>query len=167
MSSRPRGWNVDPARGTFESLLDEVLGSGVKRVVETVVQTATFPCNFCSTRTVLRCNSCGSFVCNVHAFVNAQAWNKVVVICSDCMSQFFSFVDVASPSPPNNDDGQDWPYSQPPWEVLGVSRNASETEINAAFKKHAKTMHPDAGGTNEAMSFLASARMWMLTHIIK
>jgi curved DNA-binding protein CbpA len=33
-----------------------------------------------------------------------------------------------------------------PYEVLGIPRNAGEEEIKAAFKRQAKTTHPDAGG---------------------
>ena len=165
--SPPEDWNRPSSTGgSFDSLLDDVLGSGVKRILETVVQRATFPCIFCGNRTVFRCCSCGSCVCNIHAFINVQAWNQIMVICSNCVSQYFPFVNVSQNSqpPPSYDDYQNWPYVQPPWEVLGVLPNASESEINAAFKNKAKTAHPDVGGTDEEMSFIASARMWMLKH---
>ena len=35
-------------------------------------------------------------------------------------------------------------------EVLGVAPSADEAEINAAFRGKARSMHPDAGGTEEA-----------------
>ena len=46
-----------------------------------------------------------------------------------------------------------------PWhEVLGVSPNASRVEIETAYRTKAKRAHPDAGGSNEAMSALTKAR---------
>lgn len=162
--STPRSWGEQPAAGgMFGSLLDEVLGSGVKRVVETVVQKTTVPCNFCGTRTVFRCASCGKFVCNIHCFVNAQAWNEVTVICSECISQSFDFVHVAQAQQQFYD--QDWPYRQRPWDILGVPRYANELEINSAFKEKAKMVHPDIGGNHKEMSILGSARMWMLEQL--
>ena len=43
-------------------------------------------------------------------------------------------------------------------DVLDVSRDAGEAEIDAAFRHVAKTAHPDAGGSNEAMAALVAAR---------
>lgn len=45
-----------------------------------------------------------------------------------------------------------------PWhEVLGVAPTASRTEIEAAYKRLAKALHPDAGGTQEAFVQLQTA----------
>jgi hypothetical protein len=148
----------------FGSLLDEMLGSGVKHVMQTVVHRATVPCSFCGTRTVFRCTACGNFVCNVHAFVNAPSWDKLTIICTSCASQFFPFVDAtAAPPPPFHE--QEWPYRQQPWDVLGVARDATEEEINNAFRERAKSAHPDIGGSHEEMSLLGEARMWMLEYL--
>lgn len=44
-----------------------------------------------------------------------------------------------------------------PYDVLGVARDASTADVKAAYKKRAKTMHPDAGGGAEAFAALAHA----------
>src|ERR1035441_1738272 len=38
------------------------------------------------------------------------------------------------------------------YEILGVSPEAKETEIRAAYVAKVKETHPDAGGSNEAFS---------------
>jgi hypothetical protein len=50
------------------------------------------------------------------------------------------------------------PTRQDPWEVLGVTAEASEEQISEAFKAKARTAHPDAGGSTEAFAALAHAR---------
>ena len=42
--------------------------------------------------------------------------------------------------------------------TLGVRPDASEDEINAAFRERARRAHPDTGGSHDAMSKLAAAR---------
>jgi DnaJ-domain-containing protein 1 len=44
------------------------------------------------------------------------------------------------------------------WTILGVAPDASRTEIDEAFRALAKKVHPDAGGSNEAMARLNEAR---------
>lgn len=44
------------------------------------------------------------------------------------------------------------------WEVLGIKPGASEDEVDRAFRDKAKTAHPDAGGSHEAMAALTHAR---------
>ena len=53
---------------------------------------------------------------------------------------------------PEKSGGESW------WEILGVAMNASEEQINEAFKKLAQTAHPDRGGTHEAFDRIAKAR---------
>lgn len=45
-----------------------------------------------------------------------------------------------------------------PWEVLGLRPGASSDLVQAAYKTAAKTLHPDAGGSDEAMAELNAAR---------
>ena len=41
-----------------------------------------------------------------------------------------------------------------PWKVLGVGRDATQEEIKAAFKKHAKETHPDTHPGLDADEFI-------------
>lgn len=43
------------------------------------------------------------------------------------------------------------------WDVLGVSRTASEATIDATFRSAAKTAHPDAGGDRDTWDRLNTA----------
>ena len=36
-----------------------------------------------------------------------------------------------------------------PWQVLGVSREATHEEVKRAWKKKSKEVHPDVGGVNQ------------------
>lgn len=42
--------------------------------------------------------------------------------------------------------------------VLGVSQFATDAEINSAYRKLARSAHPDAGGTDASMAKLNAAR---------
>lgn len=44
------------------------------------------------------------------------------------------------------------------WRVLGVAPSATDAEIDAAYRRLAKDLHPDAGGTAEDMAELNAAR---------
>lgn len=44
------------------------------------------------------------------------------------------------------------------WEVLGLRPGATDEEIQAAYRTKAKGAHPDAGGSQTAMSELNRAR---------
>lgn len=50
------------------------------------------------------------------------------------------------------------------WQVLGVSHTADRSMIEAAYRRLARTAHPDAGGTTAAMSRLNTARDEALRH---
>jgi hypothetical protein len=43
-------------------------------------------------------------------------------------------------------------------EILGVFRDATADEIDAAYRSKAKAAHPDTGGSTEAMAALSAAR---------
>ncbi|HVH42626.1 MAG TPA: DnaJ domain-containing protein [Labilithrix sp.] len=43
------------------------------------------------------------------------------------------------------------------WELLGVSRDATESELKAAFRKRALETHPDQGGDGESFRRLLQA----------
>ncbi len=44
------------------------------------------------------------------------------------------------------------------WSVLGISPEASLGEVEESFRTRARTLHPDAGGSHEAMATLTAAR---------
>ena len=44
------------------------------------------------------------------------------------------------------------------WQVLGVNPEASPEHINAAYRQHARTAHPDTGGSTAAMARINAAR---------
>lgn len=50
------------------------------------------------------------------------------------------------------------PAPKSPWDVLGVRQGAKPDEINAAYRAKARSAHPDAGGSEAAMSELNRAR---------
>jgi DnaJ domain len=56
---------------------------------------------------------------------------------------------VALPAPP---DAKSWR------EVLGLSGDVTDAEINTAYRDKANKAHPDKGGTTEAMAVLNRAR---------
>jgi hypothetical protein len=45
-----------------------------------------------------------------------------------------------------------------PWDVLGIALGAGRQEIEAAYRRKAKVLHPDRGGSDDAMSKLNRAR---------
>lgn len=49
-----------------------------------------------------------------------------------------------------------------PYEVLGVSKDATEAEINAAYKRLAKKAHPDHGGSADKFSRIKQASLVLL-----
>jgi hypothetical protein len=49
-----------------------------------------------------------------------------------------------------------------PHEILGVSANATRSEIDYAYRRLAQQCHPDVGGSHEAMSRINTARDAML-----
>jgi hypothetical protein len=158
----PRGGRAKRAErgGLFGGLLDEVLGSGVQYVMQTVKDRAP-KCELCGTTTILRCWSCGKFVCNVHGFVNARAWDQVTCVCAECMAKHFDFVEIAPP-PYQGADELEWPHEERPHEILGIHWFSTEEQINAAYKEKAKAAHPDHGGSSEEMKRLNAAREYML-----
>jgi hypothetical protein len=45
-----------------------------------------------------------------------------------------------------------------PWDILGVPRTATREQIESAYRKKARSAHPDNGGSHEAMTRLNLAR---------
>lgn len=166
MAEREKSWANKSLFGTF---LDELIGSGAKRVMETAKQVAP-KCGFCGLPTLVRCMSCGRFVCRFHGFVNAQSLERFNVICSECVSQHFPFVTVEPPKH-HYDPQQDehWNHRQKPWEILGIDWYAPDEEIEAARKNGAREVHPDRASDErdrikreEAMKLVNAAAEWML-----
>ena len=52
-----------------------------------------------------------------------------------------------------------------PYDILGIKRGASLTEVKAAFWRLSKERHPDLGGTNEAMAELNIAYALILNEL--
>lgn len=52
-----------------------------------------------------------------------------------------------------------------PWEVLGLRPGASKDDVEAMYRVRAKTAHPDAGGSGEAMAELNAARDRVLAEV--
>lgn len=63
----------------------------------------------------------------------------------------------ALPPPPGSKPKRPW------WDVLQVRSDASRETIEANYKSLAKSRHPDAGGSQEAMAELNQARQEALT----
>jgi hypothetical protein len=155
----PRSRRRDKPQTPFGSILDEVMGSGVKYVVDTVRQAAP-KCAFCGSPTILRCQACGQVVCNVHGYVNARSLQEVQTVCAACMSSAFDFVEMGAP-PQHPEDGIEWQYDEAPWDVLGVHAFSTVEEIEKAYKQVARQVHSDVGGSDEAMKKVNAARAYM------
>lgn len=50
------------------------------------------------------------------------------------------------------------PAPEQPWQVLGVGMNASQDEIDTAYRKLASEHHPDRGGDSNQMARINAAR---------
>ena len=164
--SQRSGW-AGGARSKFGDILDEVIGSGAQKVFETVHR-VTPKCGYCGTSTILRCASCGQYVCNLHGFVNARAWNQYTVICSECVSHHFDFVRVEPPPNYAAPDEMPWNHEVEPWDVLGVRWDASPEDVDKAFKARAREVHPDRAKDDldrvrreREMSTASAAYEWM------
>ncbi len=44
-----------------------------------------------------------------------------------------------------------------PYEILGVRRDATDDQVKAAYRRRAKTTHPDSGGDADAFSRVQKA----------
>jgi DnaJ-class molecular chaperone len=53
------------------------------------------------------------------------------------------------------------------WEVLGVSMNATEEQVQEAFRVKVKTAHPDNGGSAEEFNNVTRAREMALAGLKK
>lgn len=167
--AKKTGW---AQRGLFGGLLDELIGTGVQKVFQTARQMAP-KCGYCGEPTIIKCQACGQPVCRVHAFVNAQSIERLFVICSGCVAVHFPFVEVSSPGGFGGEHNVDpeWHYKDAPWDILGISENASDDDVNEAFRQKAKKVHPDRAKDEadrvkreRAMKKVAAAKEWMLHH---
>lgn len=80
----------------------------------------------------------------IEAIRGIERWGS-----SDMMERAFSAFE-ALPPPASDDAG--W------WSVLGVTRSASRSDIEQAYRDLAKRHHPDHGGSPDAMAKLNAAR---------
>lgn len=53
--------------------------------------------------------------------------------------------------------------SDDPYEILGVRRDATPDEINAAYREQARKAHPDAGGNTEKFTRIKQASLVLLS----
>ena len=56
-------------------------------------------------------------------------------------------------------------HSEDHFEILGVTRAAGVDEIRAAYRRAAKTAHPDQGGSNEAFLRIQRAAEFLLAEL--
>lgn len=99
-------------------------------------------------RTVLACDKWDRAADNIAAIANhIDALRRIDRYGVGTMEQAFAGY-VAIP----HAAGHDW------WLELGVSQDATADQIEAAYRAKARTLHPDAGGSHEAMARLNAAR---------
>jgi hypothetical protein len=142
-------------QGRVRETLDDVLRTGIGVFADTVRQAAP-RCAYCGTTTPFFCSACGTPVCHGHAHINSI---RLSALCNGCLSKHFPFVQVEMRSP---DEADVWPHAQQPWDILHIAWDATEEEINTAFKRQARSAHPDIGGSEEEMRKLGAAREYML-----
>lgn len=99
-------------------------------------------------RTVLACDKWDRTADNIAAIANhIDALRRIDRYGVGTMEQAFAGY-VAIP----HAAGHDW------WLELGVQPNATADDIEAAYRAKARSLHPDAGGSHEAMARLNAAR---------
>lgn len=88
---------------------------------------------------VIACDSYDQVGCNLWAMAKTieamrgiDRWG-----CSDLLNRAFTGFKAL---PYEGTSGESW------WEVLGISRDASQEEIRSAYRKKIKEAHPDLGG---------------------
>jgi DnaJ-domain-containing protein 1 len=63
---------------------------------------------------------------------------------------------------PSGDDSEAVVAQEPPHEVLGVSPDATPSEVREAFRRRVQTVHPDHGGDEQEFRRVREAREAML-----
>lgn len=116
------------------------------------------PCHVCGAPGAQVCMVCQQVGCHRHSYSNIGAARSV---CSPCLATAFPWAseDLYEVVP------GDWPYEDFPWEILEVSPNASDTEINKAYREASKLHHPDHSGSDEQQVALNRARDAMLRKV--
>jgi hypothetical protein len=98
-------------------------------------------CEYCEAKAFPnKCLKCGKFVCINHGFFSSD----FQVICDNCVE----------------DSTEKESYG--PWDLLGISADATEAEIKKAFKERSRTFHPDHGGSETMFKRLNKAKDEML-----
>ena len=97
------------------------------------------PCHVCGEGGAQICKQCGRVACHKHAYTNVRELRSV---CIKCLTPHFPWVLEQSVAP-------DWDEPVPPWEILGVSADASLEEIKVAYRNLSKEQHSDVNGGSD------------------
>jgi hypothetical protein len=89
------------------------------------------------------CDNIYAIAKTIDAMRGIERWGA-----SDMMERAFSGFKALNAE----NDGESW------WSILGCTAHASNDEIDAAYKRKIREVHPDAGGSHEAMTKVNIAR---------
>lgn len=126
----------------------------VQSVISTVSQVLP-ECHLCGAPGAQICVECHKVACHKHAYTNVGAMRSV---CSACVAPQFPWAS----SDMLVDEPEDWPYTEQPWEILGIQSTATVDEINRAHRDLSLVHHPDRGGDPQRQTVINKAREAML-----